>query len=47
MGQLTYACLMALNVANGEGLHIIFVKDQRLFAQVFLNLVVECECDVV
>lgn len=44
MGQLTYACLMALNVANGEGLHIIFVKDQRLFAQVFqYNLVVECD----
>ncbi|BCS28726.1 uncharacterized protein APUU_70296S [Aspergillus puulaauensis] len=40
MGQLTYACLMALSVANGEGLHIIFVKDQRLFAQVFVGAII-------
>ncbi|KAL4935899.1 hypothetical protein BDV06DRAFT_233877 [Aspergillus oleicola] len=40
MGQLTYACLMAINVANGEGLHIIFVKDQRLFVQVYVGAIV-------
>ncbi|KAL5343836.1 hypothetical protein BJX70DRAFT_393258 [Aspergillus crustosus] len=40
MGQLSYACLMALNVANGEGLHIIFIKDQRLFVQVFVGAIV-------
>ncbi|KAL4860744.1 hypothetical protein BDV12DRAFT_208892 [Aspergillus spectabilis] len=40
MGQLSYACLMALSVANGEGLHIIFVKDMRLFVQVFVGAIV-------
>ncbi|OJJ07027.1 hypothetical protein ASPVEDRAFT_88293 [Aspergillus versicolor CBS 583.65] len=40
MGQLTYACLMALNVANGEGLHIIFLKDMRLFAQVYVGAII-------
>jgi hypothetical protein len=44
MGQLTYACLMALNVANGEGLHIIFLKDMRLFAQVCNYSRVLCNC---
>ncbi|PLB44174.1 hypothetical protein P170DRAFT_467920 [Aspergillus steynii IBT 23096] len=40
MGQLTYAVLNFMSVHNGEGLHIIFVKNQKLFIQHYVAAII-------
>ncbi|KAB8259684.1 hypothetical protein BDV32DRAFT_123937 [Aspergillus pseudonomiae] len=40
MGQLSYAVLMFMSVINGEGQHIIFVKNQKLFVQEYVAAII-------
>ncbi|KAH8424139.1 uncharacterized protein LDX57_001893 [Aspergillus melleus] len=40
IGQFSYAVLMFMNVANGQGQHILFLKNQTLFSQLFVAAII-------